>query len=407
MLALAVLAGAGVVAYRMLRHRDDAAPRYTTQRVARGRILQTVTATGTISPLKTVQVGSQVSGRVAELYADFNSRVEKGDVVARIDARLFQSDVARARANLQSARANLAKAEAQLEDARRRNARAQKLAAEKLLAQADADAASAAEKSAVASRTAAQADVAQARAALEQAEVNLAYTTILSPIDGVVISRNVDVGQTVAASLSAPTLFTIAEDMRAMELHTSVAESDVGSLTAGMKVEFTVDAFPSERFGGVVTQIRNSPTTVQNVVTYDAVVRVDNPELQLRPGMTANVTFIIQDRYDVLAVPSTALRFRPAGDADAADRAGARGETAARTRRVYVLQAARPTPVRVQIGISDGKLTEVVGGELREGALVVTGTGGGTAIAAPAADSAARQRQTDRPGPPRTGPFGM
>lgn len=284
---------------------------YTTQPLERGRVVAQVTATGTLSPRNTVQVGSQVSGRILELYADFNSQVEKDAVIAKIDPRIFRSNLEKAKANLLSSRASVTKAEANLEDAKQQYQRAKALAAKKLVAEAEVDTTRASYKSAEAQVVAARAELSQSKAALEQAKINLDYTTIHSPITGTVISRDVDVGQTVAASLQAPTLFTIAKDLREMELHTNVAESDVGTLKPEMPVTFTVDAFPDEKFRGVVKQIRNSPETLQNVVTYDAVVQVKNDELKLRPGMTANVTFIVAQRRGVLVVPNTALRFSP------------------------------------------------------------------------------------------------
>jgi HlyD family secretion protein len=381
--ALAVVAGGGLAAHRLVADAGADTPPFRTQPVARERIVATVTASGTLSPLKTVLVGSQVSGTVLELHADFNTVVSKGDVIARIDPRLFQSELARAQANLASARAGLVRADAALGEARSQHARTKTLVERGILPAAEGDTASAAAKSAAASRTAALADVEQARAAVEQAKTNLALTTIVSPIDGVVISRDVDVGQTVAASLSAPTLFTIAEDMRAMEVHTSVAESDVGVLADGMAVTFTVDAHPGERFRGEVTQIRNAATTVQSVVTYDAVVRVDNPELKLRPGMTANVTFVVAERRGALAVPAAALRFSP----EAAPARARRG-----ARLVWVLEGVTPRAVEVETGVTDGRMTEITGGELPEGALVITGRTGD----APA--QAARPQQQARGG---------
>ena len=442
-----IMAGIGGALYWRYGRAEAQPTRYVTQALGRTRIIATVTASGTVSPLKTVQVGSQVSGRVLELHADFNDHVKKGQVVARIDPQLFQGEITKARANLLSARSSVLKAQAALDDARQADARARTLAAKGLVAQVDADTAAVSLRSAAASKTAAEASVSQARAVLQQAEINLAYTTIASPIDGVVISRNVDVGQTVAASLSAPTLFTIAEDMRAMEIHTSVAESDVGVLRDGMDVEFTVDAFPGERFKGKVTQIRNSPVTVQNVVTYDAVIRVDNGELKLRPGMTANVTFIVADHADVLAVPSTALRFAPANAQKLLEEARAKREGAAAgagaaagvgrksteagtgtgtvgegeggprgprgggaaaggwkgrsqtARTVWILVDDQPQPVRVEIGLTDGSMTEIVSGPLPEGALVITGSNG----AKPAAAPAPQQRMGGRGGRPPGG----
>ena len=284
---------------------------WTTAKVDRGNIVARVTATGTLSALVTVQVGSQVSGRIQHIYVDFNSPVTKGELIAKIDPQLFQAALAQARANYVSAQGNLRKAKVQAEQAAIDFKRQANLAARNLIAPADYDTAKTNLAAAKAQVEVNRGELEQAAAALTRARVNLAYTNIVSPTDGVVISRNVDVGQTVAASLSAPTLFVIAQDLRQMQVDTSVAEADVGKLHAGMKATFTVDAFPGQRFTGKVRQIRNAAQTVQNVVTYDAVIDVDNPRLELRPGMTANVTFIYADRQDVLRIPNAALRFQP------------------------------------------------------------------------------------------------
>jgi len=311
LLTLSLLGAGGWLVYDRYLKVEIPQIEYQTQPAARGRVTSTVTASGTLSPVKTVEVGSQVSGRIIELMADFNSQVKKGEVIARIDPSLLESDKARSKANLMSARAGLTRAVADRDNAKVMLERSRQLASSGVVSQQEVDTALLTYTSAKASVESAQAAVSVAQAAIETASVNLEYTTIVSPIDGVVISRDVSVGQTVAASLSAPKLFLIAEDLRAMEVHTSVAESDVGALKPEMKVHFTVDAYPNERFRGVVYQIRNASTTTQNVVTYDAVVRVDNDQLKLRPGMTASVTFIIEDRRDALLVSNTALRFTP------------------------------------------------------------------------------------------------
>jgi HlyD family secretion protein len=397
-IAVAVVAVAALAAWKLGSGGSKPQVKMETAKLERGRILAKVTASGTLSALVTVQVGSQVSGRIAELHADFNTKVTKGQLIARIDPQLFQATVEQARANLFASQGNLARAKAQAADAGRQAARAKALLEKKLVAQADYDTAQSNADATAAAVQAAEGSVAQTRAALHQAEVNLAYTRILSPTDGVVISRNVDVGQTVAASLQAPTLFVIAEDLAKMQVNTSVAEADVGRLRDGMPASFTVDAYPSEVFRGKVRQIRNSPTTVQNVVTYDAVIDVDNPELKLKPGMTANVTFVYAEKADVLRVPNAALRFRPppgmvqapaagqrpegargpgapaasggAGAPGAAPRAG--GVEAPDRRTVWRMQEEKPAPVRVRTGISDGSFTEIVEGELEEGDVVVT-----------------------------------
>jgi HlyD family secretion protein len=401
-LAVAAAAAAIVAIVLAVRAgRGAPEPRYETARVDRGRIVAQVTATGTLSALVTVQVGSQLSGRIQKLYVDFNSAVRKGQLIAKIDPQLFQAALDQARANHAAARSELTRARVQAAEAARQLVRTRSLAERKLVAQADLDAAQASADGAEAAVEAAAAKVEQARAALHQAEVNLAYTSILSPIDGTVISRSVDVGQTVAASLQAPTLFVIAEDLSKMQVNTSVAEADIGKLQSGMDASFTVDAYPGKRFRGTVRQIRNAPTTVQNVVTYDAVVDVANPDLELRPGMTANVSFVFAERDGVLRVPNAALRFRPPAELLAADRRGGEGggEAAARDgaaarregrapgagggarepdrRTVWVLRDGAPAAVRIRTGVSDGTTTEVVEGELREDDLAVTEATGG------------------------------
>jgi HlyD family secretion protein len=355
---------------------DGAAPAFETAPAERGRLEARVTATGTLSPLVEVQVGSQVSGRIQELLVDFNDPVTRGQVIARIDPRLFETEVARARANLTAAEAAVARAAADLTDARLRNERAAGLYARGMGARADADTALAAFEAARAAQRSAEAAREQARAALAQAETNLGYTTIVSPIDGVVISRDVDLGQTVAASFQTPTLFTIAEDLRKMEVHTHVAEADVGRLRAGMPVAFGVDAWPGERFAGVVKEVRYAPETVQNVVTYDAVVSVDNGDLKLRPGMTAEVVFLVEARDDALQVPNAALRFVPPDDLLAAAEPPPEDGAGAASRVLWVLDGGEPRPVRVRVGISDGRSTEVTDGPLAPGDRVITGLAG-------------------------------
>ncbi len=397
---LGVLVVIGGVLFAVTRNRDPKTPQYETTKVDRGNLIAKVTATGTLSALVTVQVGSQVSGRIAWVGADFNSAVTKGQVIARIDAQLYRATVEQMRANLAAAQGNLARAEAQAEDAKRQADRATQLANEKLVAAAERDTAVSNAKALAAQVLASRGAVEQAKAALHQSEINLELTTITSPVSGVVISRAVDVGQTVAASLAAPTLFTIAEDLRKMQVDTSVAEADVGKLRDKMDVTFTVDAYPGKKWRGVVRQIRNSPQTVQNVVTYDAVIDVDNPELKLKPGMTANVSFVYAEKNDVLRVPNAALRYKPPvdltkkkppggaadgkagdgkpGDSKPADKAGdgkewkrGDGERPHDMKTVWVLGAAGPESKRIKIGVTDGTYTEVVEG-LEVGAAVIT-----------------------------------
>jgi HlyD family secretion protein len=357
-------------------------------------VVAKVTASGTLSALVTVQVGSQVSGRIQAVLVDYNSRVRRGQLIARIDPQLFEAAVEQARANLMAAEGNLLRTKAQAIDADRQAKRTRSLADQKLVAVADAETAESGADAARASVAAAEGSVAQARAALNQAQVNLGYTAIVSPTDGVVISRNVDVGQTVAASLQVATLFVIAEDLARMQVDTSVSEADVGKLRDGMAATFTVDAFPGERFEGKVRQVRNSATTVQNVVTYDAVIDVANRELKLRPGMTANVTFVWADRKDALRVPNAALRFRPpdgvlpdepaggdrpggngggasppSGSGKPVDRNAPRADDAsvASQRTVWVMKDGKPRRTTLRVGVTDGTVTEVLEGALAPG----------------------------------------
>jgi HlyD family secretion protein len=322
-------------------------------------------------------------------------------VIARLDQRMYQAAAEQARANRAAADADLEKARAEAEEAEHKLHRSTELSEKNLIAPAELDSATAGAKAARAAVSSAEGNVAQARAAYHQATVNLGYTTIVSPINGVVISRNVDVGQTVAASLQAPTLFTIAEDLGKMQVHAAVSEADVGRLTAGMPATFTVDAYPDEKFQGVIRQIRDAPQTLQNVVTYDAVVDVDNPNHRLRPGMTANVTFVYAERKDVLRVPTAALRFRPpealvatadgkpavvvkpgkakkhkAKAAQAAAAANAEGTSPNAgpgvSKSIWVLNGDAVREVPIEVGVTDGSRIEVIKGTLAEGDVVVT-----------------------------------
>ena len=376
-LVVAVLGAA--VAWGLWRSRAAPANPYVTSPLDRGSIVGRVTATGTLSALVTVQVGSQVSGRIATLGADFNSQVKKGQVLATIDAQLFLAASAQARANELVATGNLEKAKATAFDSQRTLGRQKQLLEQHLVAQADFDTAQAAAAVAAAGITSAEGSLAQARASRQQAEVNLGYTTIVSPIDGTVVSRAVDVGQTVAASLQAPTLFTIAENLSKMQVDTNVAEADVGKLKEGLDATFSVDAFPNRVFAGKIRQIRFAPQVVSNVVTYDSVIDVDNPELLLRPGMTANVTFVYARADEVLRVPNAALRFKldlPLGGQGRPDGGMRRprddGKAAVERKRVWVLRGAeQPESVGLEAGLTDGSFTEVKGGPLKEGDAVI------------------------------------
>jgi HlyD family secretion protein len=420
---LGVLIAGGIGVWKW---RQDAAasavPRYDTVAVDRGPIVAKVTATGTLSALVTVQVGTQVSGRIKEIKVDFNSPVKKGQVIAKIEPALFAAALESARANYLAGQGTVTKLEAQAENAKLQYDRAEALFERKAIAQADLDTARATMRAANGDVTAAHGNMEQAKASLHQAQVNLDYTTIVSPTTGVVISRSVDVGQTVAASLSAPTLFLIAEDLTKMQVDTSVAEADIGKLKPDMDATFTVDAYPSKQFKGKIRQIRNAPQTLQNVVTYDAVIDVSNPGLELRPGMTANVTFIYDHRDSALRVANAALRFQPpaelakaawggagggggnsggmkgqrgpgTGEGGGRRRGGGAGGETPDRRTIWLLRGPTPTPVRVRAGVSDGTNTEIETAELHEGDRVVTDAEfpGGDSKSGPAGSGAFRR----------------
>jgi len=322
-----LLAAAGVVAVAVIlafRSREHDV-RYATTAADRGDIMEVVGATGTVQAVQTVQVGSQVSGTIQALNADFNSVVKKGAVIARLDPSLFQARVGQAQASVVSSRANVERTKADVDDAQQKLARAKALAAEKLLPQSDLDTAQATYDSAAAQLKAAQAAVSQAQANLNQAQVDLQHTVIDTPIDGVVIARNVDVGQTVAASFQAPVLFVIANDLKHMQVNASIDEADIGRVKESQEVRFRVDAYPDRTFVGRVDQVRLQPTTVQNVVTYNTLISVDNQDGRLMPGMTATVSVIVRKSEGALRVPAAALRFRPEGFTPGGGRGGRPG----------------------------------------------------------------------------------
>jgi HlyD family secretion protein len=452
LVAAAVAVVAAVLAFRS----HDHAVTYAAVPVDRGDIQDVVGATGTVQAVQTVQVGSQVSGTIQNLYADFNSVVRKGQVIARLDPSSFQARLGQAQAALVAARANVERSQAAVDDARRKLDQAKVLAAEKLLPQSDFDTAQANYDQAVAQVKSNQAAVSQAQANVNQAKVDLDHTIIAAPIDGVVIARSVDVGQTVAASFQAPVLFVIANDLKHMEVNASVDEADIGRVRTGQEVTFRVDAYPDRTFNGQVTQVRLQPTTVQNVVTYNTIISVDNDDGRLMPGMTATVSVIVRKSQNALRIPAAALRFRPEGfDAGnrgrsagaaggtgastgsraaaapgagaaggvsstgpgaaraggraggwsgrRADSSGASGSASAgaegdsgRTALVFVLNdKGQPEPVRVRTGVSDGQFVEVKDG-LTEGARVVVGLEG---------DGTARPAGARPSGSPSNNPF--
>jgi HlyD family secretion protein len=412
------------VAFFVYYKNKHAPPPYTfqTEPVSKRHIQGRVTATGTLLATVMVQVGTQVSGRVSKLFVDYNSAVKKGQIVAKIDPILYQAALDNVRANYLQAKAQLESVKATAELDRKLYARELALQKDNLASQQDVETAETTSNVANANVDVAKATLAQVEAGLHTAEANLMYTDIISPIDGTVISRSVDVGQTVAASLAAPTLFTIAEDLHKMQVNTNIAEGDVGRLEVGMDATFTVDAFPGRTFKGKISQIRNAATTLQNVVTYDAVIDVINDDPKLRPGMTANTTVIYAEKDDALSVSNAALRFRPPPEVTAPESSGSvgehhhheRGEHAERgdgTRRdgglggvppagdgnassdagaalppgeVSVGDRVRPegktvwmekgslvTPVHVRLGLTDGSYTEVMGRNVHEGDLVI------------------------------------
>lgn len=380
-----VVALIAAAAVWLLVHRNNT-PTFKTARAVRGEIMAAVTATGTVNAVTTVLVGTQVSGTIKELYVDYNSPVKKGQVLAQIDPVSFQAQVDQARANLRLAEANVEKAEATARDARRTFERNKELYAANFIARSDLDTAETGASTAAASLSAARAQVQQSRAALTAAETNLHNTRILSPVNGTVISRSIDIGQTVAASFQTPTLFNIAQDLTRMQIDANVDEADIGKIKVGQAVTFTVDAYPEAPFQGDVSEVRNAPITVQNVVTYDVVVKVANPELKLKPGMTANVSIIIDRRTEALKVPNAALRFRPAGrDGKGTPSAavqgkegkeGKDGRDSGRGQAVWVLEGRKPKRVAVTAGISDGQFTEIVSGDLKEGQDVIVEAAG-------------------------------
>ncbi len=373
-----IIGGAGIVvagaaAWLLLAGKTNA-PKYLTEPVSRGEIVMSVSASGTVNPVTTVLVGTQISGKINALHADYNSQVKRGQLIAEIDPALLRSAMDQARANLANAVANLEKNRATLADAARTRDRYKDLFARNLVAKSDLDAAETSFETARATADGSRTQIDQTRAALKQAETNFLYTRIVSPVDGTVISRNVDVGQTVAASFQTPTLFTIAVDLTKMQIDTSVDEADIGGVAVGQDVEFTVDAWPDDTFKGKVFQVRNAAVVVQNVVTYDVVVQVANPELKLRPGMTANVSIISSRAQGVLRIPDAALRLAlPGVGAPAGGRRPPEGG-AARGPAVWVLRNGKPVHVQVQLGASDGTYTQLVAGDLRQGEEVIVET---------------------------------
>lgn len=368
-LAIVLLSAAAFAAWRYAGSNDTVA--YNTQAVTRGNVVRTVTATGTVNPVLTIIVGSYVSGVIKEIHCDYNTEVKVGEVCARIDPAPYQTVVDQNRANLAVARAQLEKDKAGLAYAQLNYERNARLAQSNAVSKDVLDNARNALDQAIAQIGVDQATIQQREAQLAAAEVNLGYTNIVSPVNGTVVSRNVTVGQTVAASFQTPTLFLIATDLTQMQVDTNVSESDIGGIKNGDRATFSVDAFPKRMFRGVVSQVRQSPQTVQNVVTYDVVVSVDNKDLALRPGMTAATRIVVDERRDVLRVPSQALRFTP--PSAGAPAGGARRAPDAQA-HVYVLRDGAPAAVPVTAGLDDDSFTEILSGDLKVGDAVITST---------------------------------
>lgn len=379
---------AGITGYFFYKRTPEVS--YKTAKIERGAIVSTVAATGNLSAVTTVQVGTQVSGTIQKLYVDYNSRVKKGQAIAEIDPSLFNASVEQSQGNYLSAEANLQKAKVALVDAERTFNRNKKLLSDGIISQGDYDVAETALQSAKAAVKAAEGSVVQTRGSLMQAKSNLRYSVIRSPVDGVVISRAIDVGQTVAASFSTPTLFTIAQDLTKMQIEVSVDEADISRIQLHQKASFTVDSYPEQTFRGKVIQIRSAPIITQNVVTYVVVVNVDNSDLKLKPGMTANVSVEVAKKDAVLKLPPAALRFKPKSKGDdtkgkgTGDRTGATGQRPAggggptggakgkeRSQQVYLLKDGKPVVSPVKTGIANNSSIELIESNLKEGDEVI------------------------------------
>ena len=359
---LALVPPTAVAGFAWYRRNHPTGSGFRTVRVVRADITERVTATGTLQPVITSPVGAQVSGIVAKLHADFNSQVKAGDLLVELDPALFQNAVAMATAQLAQAKANLTSAHASARGAVSVRDRTRLLERKSLVSGADLDASEAVFGQTAGQSRSGAAQIAQAYAQLDKARLDLEHSIIRAPVDGSVISRNIDVGQAVAATLTAPTLFTIAQDLHHMQVHAAVDEADIGGVRTGQNATFTVDAFRDQTFGAVVHEVRNAPQTLSNVVTYDVVLDVENPDLKLRPGMTANVLILIVQKSQVAAVPNEALRFRPA-IAPAAAGAVKAVSPNAQGAAVYVVDGGRAVRVAIKIGVTDGNMTEVEGME--------------------------------------------
>ena len=395
-----VLLISGIAGFFYLKRTPEVS--YKTVKIERGTIISNVAATGNLSAVTTVQVGTQVSGTIQKLYVDYNSRVKKGQTIAEIDPSLFNASVEQSQGNFLSAEANLQKAKVTLVDAERTITRNKKLLADGIISQSDYDVAETAWQSARTSVKAAEGSVSQTRGSLMQSKTNLRYSVIRSPVDGVIISRAIDVGQTVAASFQTPTLFTIAQDLTKMQIEVSVDEADISRIQMDQNASFTVDSYPEQSFKGKVVQIRNAPIINQNVVTYVTVVNVDNTDLRLKPGMTANVSIEVARKDDALKLPPAALRFKPKSKGDepkekrqagtpssgAGREAGGKpGVRKDKGQQVYIVKENKPVAVPVKTGIANNSSIELVESTLKEGDEVIIELVGGDSKKKAAASS--------------------
>lgn len=373
-----LLVGLAIGGYVFFNGERKAPIRYRTAAIERGAVVSIVTATGSINPVVSVQVGTQVSGMIKSLHADFNSIVKAGDIVAVIDPEPFRARRDQAASNLEMARANVARAKNEQAQRQRELARAKSLIAQQFVSQNDVDMAATNAQGAEAQVNVSLAQMKQAEAALNAAELDLKYTTIRSPVNGIVVARNVEVGQTVAASFATPNLFLIALDLTKMQVDTFVSESDIGGITEGKEATFTVDAYPGIPFTGTIRQVRLAPIAVQNVVTYNVVIGVENKDLRLKPGMTANVSIVVAQRDNVLKVPNAALRFVPP-KSDVSPSHPPEGPAplaggSSPSRPVWKQsENGEPAAIRIQTGISDGTYTEIVSEGVAAGDEVIVG----------------------------------
>lgn len=352
--------------------KNNKAPEYETEKITKGNVVETVTASGTVNPVTNISVGTQVSGTIRNIYADFNSSVKKGQLLAEIDPSVLQAQVEQARAGLNNAQANLYNARATLQKVQsitnndyKTYQRYKSLYEKNFIARSEVDLAEStynADKAQIEAARAginsAQSQIAQAAAELRSKQTNLNYTRIVSPVNGIVVSRNVDVGQTVAASFQTPTLFLVAQDLTKMQIDTNVAEADIGKVKVGQEVNYTLDGYPDETFKGRVKQIRIAPNVIQNVVTYNVVISVDNKDLKLKPGMTANISIITSKKENILLVPNASLRFTLYNEEDSPK---------FKEQGIWTLKNNKPERISIKTGISNGNYTEIISTNVTEG----------------------------------------